>query len=186
MNSADKCYILDIGGTIHKDGKKVNEFIKEIGHLQAKNGGDCPEYALAGMFAAVALGPVYGSPLYVFTDASPKDGDEANMFLPLAENYGTTVIFFMHESCSVPPDSTFEIYKQLAHDTGGQYLKIQEIEMKSLANFTEMGLGKLNTYCVQVSSGTADLYSWEEKGGERDTHKNTYCPFLVWHISLHF
>ena len=147
-----KNFTLEMGGTIWKDKNQVNEFINKIGNLTANGGGDCPEYALEGMFEAIRKDPEYGSPLFVFTDASPKDGtvETVEQLIGLAQFCGVTINFFTEESCDNPPSSTFEVYRQLQSKTGGNYLRIQHTELKSLANFTDTELGRrslvLNAY----------------------------------------
>ena len=139
-----KIHILEMGGIIHREQDQVNKFIADIGDLVARGGGDCPEYALDGMLEAISEGPEYGSPLFVFTDASPKDGSEndVDMVLAAAEEWGVTINFFAEESCQNPPESTFETYKELASETGGSYLRIKDTELRRLANFTDTKLGR--------------------------------------------
>jgi hypothetical protein len=139
-----KSFILDLGGAIKKDKDQVSEFVNEIGNLVARNGGDCPEYALEGMFQAIYEDPLYGSPLFVFTDAPPKDGTVENMdmLLSLADEYGTAINFFTQEECPYPPRSAFEPYKKLASKSGGSYLRMEDTELKRLANFTSAELGR--------------------------------------------
>ena len=84
-----------MGGTAFYDGDQVAEFIDHIGNLEATGGGDCKEYALNGMLLAIQEGPEDGSPLFVFTDAPPKDDAEENMeaILALAEMFEIPIIF---------------------------------------------------------------------------------------------
>ncbi len=133
-----------MGDVIHREQDQEKEFIEDIGNLVADRGGDCPEYALEGMFEAISEEPEYGSPLFVFTDASPKDGSEDNvhMVLSVAYEYGVTINFFSEESCQNPPESTFETYKKLASETDGSYLRIKGTELRRLANFTDTKLGR--------------------------------------------
>ena len=51
-------------------------FVDAINDLQAHGGGDCSEYAFTGMLQALYQDPEWGSPMYVFTDADPKDATE--------------------------------------------------------------------------------------------------------------
>ena len=138
---------------------EVNKFINAIKNLNARHEGDCPEYALGGMFAAIDNGPVYGSPLFVFTDASAKDGNEDNvdMLITLANENEISVTFFTEEDCSEPPDSTFEVYKRIASETGGYYVRTNGTELKSLAKFTDSSLGKLSICKLNVAA--CNLYS---------------------------
>ena len=64
---------------IIKSGTEAGEFQKEIDKLKAHGGGDCPEYTFAGILGALRILQYPGSPLYVFTDAGPKDATEANI-----------------------------------------------------------------------------------------------------------
>ena len=54
-------------------------FVDAINDLRAHGGGDCPEYAFTGMLKALHEGPEWGSSMYVFTDADPKDATEENI-----------------------------------------------------------------------------------------------------------
>ena len=132
-----------MGGTAFYDGDQVAEFIDHIGNLEATGGGDCKEYALNGMLLAIQEGPEDGSPLFVFTDAPPKDDAEENMeaILALAEMFEIPIIFFIEEACDVE-DSGLDIYKELASETGGIHLRIKENELKRMAKFTDTKLGK--------------------------------------------
>ena len=64
---------------IVKNQTEAGEFEKEIEKLRAHGGGDCPEYTFEGMRGALNDLEMNGSPLYVFTDAGPKDATEADI-----------------------------------------------------------------------------------------------------------
>lgn len=64
---------------IVKNQTEAGEFEKEIEKLRAHGGGDCPEYTFEGMRGALNDLEMNGSPLYVFTDAGPKDATEAGI-----------------------------------------------------------------------------------------------------------
>ena len=64
---------------IVKNQTEAGEFEKEIEKLRAHGGGDCPEYTFEGMRGALNNMGEDGSPLYVFTDAGPKDATEAGI-----------------------------------------------------------------------------------------------------------
>ena len=55
------------------------EFVQAINALNADKGGDCPEYTFQGILNALGQEPRYGSPMYVFTDAGPKDATAENI-----------------------------------------------------------------------------------------------------------
>ena len=54
-------------------------FVDAINDLWAHSGGDCPEYAFKGILEALYQDPEQQSPMYVFTDADPKDATEVNI-----------------------------------------------------------------------------------------------------------
>ena len=121
----------------------MNEFVNHIGELKANGGGDCEEYALNGMLSAIQDGPEDESPMFVFTDAPPKDDTKDNVesLLALAKLSGITINFFIQETCA-KGDSEFKNFKELASKTGGSYLPMNASELKRMANFTDTKLGK--------------------------------------------
>lgn len=74
-------------------------FVKAIQALTATGGGDCPEKTFQGLLNAIykSSQPRWGSPMYVFTDASAKDATAENIdeVEYLVEDYGITVNFFL-------------------------------------------------------------------------------------------
>ena len=72
-------------------------FVDAINDLRAHGGGDCPEYAFKGILEALHQDPEHRSPMYVFTDADPKDATEVNIeqVKALITNYvvGVTINF---------------------------------------------------------------------------------------------
>lgn len=76
---------------------KAGDFVKNIKNLTPHDGGDCPEYAFTGMLEALYQEPEWGSPMYVFTDAGPKDANDEfveEMKHLASEEYGVTINFF--------------------------------------------------------------------------------------------
>lgn len=71
-------------------------FVQEISKLYAHGGGDCPELTMKGILNALNGQPDWGSPLYVFTDASAKDGSKENIeeVKKIADLQGNTINFF--------------------------------------------------------------------------------------------
>ena len=71
----------------------------------------------------MAESPNYGSPLYVFTDATAKDDTIDNMeeALNFAEANGITVNFFTTGLCG---SSFYEPFERLARETCGQMFKL--------------------------------------------------------------
>lgn len=81
---------------MYNDETEQLQFVKAITDLETHSGWDCPEYAFKGMLRAIYEGPRWGSPLYVFTDAYPKDATEENIdeVEALAAEFGITINFF--------------------------------------------------------------------------------------------
>ena len=69
-----------------------------INNLTHHGGGDCPELTFTGMLEALYQDPNWGSPMYVFTDAGPKDATDEMIeevkHLASPEEYGVTINFF--------------------------------------------------------------------------------------------
>ena len=112
----------EIGRVFRKDAGKGSgkEFIAKIKELRARGGGDCPEMAFKGIIEALAAGPVEDSPLYVFTDAPPKDAtlDNIEEAKNRAQIAGINVYFFATRGCGDP--SSVKPFENLARDTCGQ------------------------------------------------------------------
>ena len=71
--------IIDAGEVVYKESNQSLEFVNAINALTVKSGGDCPEYTFAGIVNALGQDPHLDSPMYVFTDAGPKDATEENI-----------------------------------------------------------------------------------------------------------
>ena len=80
---------------IVKTETEAGEFEEEIDKLRAHGGGDCPEYTFEGMRGALNNMGEDGSPLYVFTDAGPKDAKQADIeeVKMLAKGRGVAINF---------------------------------------------------------------------------------------------
>ena len=80
---------------IVKTETEAGEFEKEIEKLRVHGGGDCPEYTFEGMRGALNKMEMVGSPLYVFTDAGPKDATEADIeeVKEIAQSSGVAINF---------------------------------------------------------------------------------------------
>ena len=64
---------------VTKENDQTMEFVEAINALNADGGGDCPEYTFQGILNALGQEPLFGSPMYVFTDAGPKDATADNI-----------------------------------------------------------------------------------------------------------
>lgn len=108
---------------------EVNELIKHLRTKTASGGGDCSEYSFDGMISSLYEDPREGSPLYVFTDAPPKDANEDNKetMSALADELGFTINFFAGKTfCGTEVQK--QPYKEVVEAFGGQYLQLDSIK----------------------------------------------------------
>lgn len=108
------------------------------------------------MINALYEDPKLGSPLFVFTDAPPKDAteDNKNALQVLADDLGVTVNFFATKGCTWGPYK-LEDFKQLAKRFSGQFFELEETEIGRMISFTRSSLGGLNKVAEgKKSTGT--------------------------------
>ena len=132
----------ETGPVFRKGAGKASgeEFIAKIKELSAQGGGDCPEMAFKGIIEALNAGPVEDSPLYVFTDASPKDAtlDNIEDAKNRAKAAGINVYFFETGSCDASPVKPFE---DLARDTCGQVFPLSKSSLSRMKKVAKDLLG---------------------------------------------
>ena len=144
------------GPVTRKEPSEKTQFVKAIGRLRPRGGGDCPELTFKGILKALEADPEYGSPLYVFTDASAKDHTTENMeeVLSMADVYGTTINFFTTGLCY---RSSYEPFETLAKETCGQMFQFRNSgELRRATGLTARSLAGstcLATGGVVYSSG---------------------------------
>lgn len=105
--------IAGTGPVTYRSSAQKNQFVTDIQKLRAHGGGDCPELTFKGILDAMAESPNYGSPMYVFTDATAKDYTEENLeeVLLFAEENGITINFFTTGLCR---RSSYEPFEKMA------------------------------------------------------------------------
>ena len=124
--------------------------------LRAHGGGDCPDLTFKGIQDALAAAPMYGSPLYVFTDATAKDHTRHNMqeVLSIAMAYGININFFTTGLCG---RSSYKPFERLARETCGQMFQFRNsAELRRATSLTARSLAGstcLATGGVVYSSG---------------------------------
>ena len=93
--------------------------------------------AFTGILEALKKQPVDKSPLYVFTDAPPKDLDLANDALIQAIVRGVHVYFFLTKDCGT--EAAYKPFEKLARKTCGQvfHLPKSQSEIAKLKNFVK-------------------------------------------------
>ena len=110
----------------------------------------------------MAESPNYGSPLYVFTDASAKDDTEENIGQVLSfadsEVNGLTINFFT--TGGLCGRSSYEPFEKLARETCGQMFKLPNSgELRKLTGFTAGALA--GATCL--ASGGSGMASGKKK-----------------------
>lgn len=104
------CTFKGTGPVTYKSDTEGKQFQNAINALRAHAGGDCPELTFKGILDGMAESPNYGSPLYVFTDATAKDATSDNIIevLQFAEDIGITINFFTTGLCGHSSYGPFE------------------------------------------------------------------------------
>ncbi len=131
--------------------KDPDVFKAAIGALGASGGGDCPELANTGKFQALSASDERGT-LFMFTDASSKDGGLAGAVASLAAEKDIKVIDYTFGSCS-PLDPT---YISVAEQSGGQVFELFSSEAGRATQLADL-LARSNA--VDVAHHALDLTS---------------------------
>ena len=127
----------------------VDVFLNEIAALIASGGGDCSEPSIGALVRALDASQS-DSPIYVFTDASAKDGYLLSTAASLIAQKHNTVTYINQKGCSHKKRTTVSQrqtepnpYSYLATLSGGQVLNVEAVD-----------LSKLSTLVVQSIQGT--------------------------------
>ncbi|XP_073229342.1 von Willebrand factor A domain-containing protein 7-like isoform X4 [Porites lutea] len=130
---------------------EAGEFEREIRRLRAHGGGDCPEYTFHGIREALFRLTIPRSPMYVFTDAGPKDATALDIeeVKLMVQDYDVVVNFLTTGYCnaslkySVPgnPKNLHQVFKDLAKSTSG--LAIMFNNKGELEQVTNLTIGTL-------------------------------------------
>jgi hypothetical protein len=103
-------------------------FLAQVDSLSAGGGGDCPELSQGALLKAVG-DSLPDSSVFLFTDASAKDGGAAGAVNALAQDRNIRISPVVSGSCS-PID---EVYKRNASETGGQLFPVLRGQVASIA-----------------------------------------------------
>lgn len=155
------------GPVTYKEDGQGSQFISAIKKLKAHAGGDCPELTFEGMRNAIDQSPQYGSPLYVFTDATAKDynPDKLTTLLEIAEDNGITLNFFTTGLCG---RSSYGPFTKLAQETCGQLFNLANSnELKRLASFTA---GALAGATCQATGGHGHTSGKKKRSVRASSH----------------
>lgn len=96
---------------------KAAAYLSAVNSITVSGGGDCPELSMSGTYAALQVTD-HDSRIYVFTDASAKDGELTAAASALARQKRVKVSTALSGACS-PYDPA---YFELARATGGQVM----------------------------------------------------------------
>jgi len=107
-------------------------FNAAINSLFASGGGDCPELSMTGMLQALAASDE-GGDLFMFTDASSKDGGLAGAVSSLATSKDIKVFPITFGSCS-PLDPA---YIRIASESGGQVFQLSTFEAGKITQLAD-------------------------------------------------
>ena len=94
--------------------------------------------AFTGILEALKKGPVNNSPLYVFTDAPPKDVSLLQDAKIITSLRGVHVYFFLTSACDDEAD--YLPFEELARDSCGQIFKLPKSrpDIAKMKNFTKV------------------------------------------------
>lgn len=107
--------------------EEASQLLAAVSALRPSGGGDCPELSQTGLLRAIgASNP--DSRLYLFSDATAKDGGLANQVISRAQAGGIELNYALTGSCS-PIDPA---YIRGAAETGGQVFRLQPYEIPQL------------------------------------------------------
>ena len=85
------------GPVTYMDKTEKYEFLKLVSKIQVDGGGDCDELAISGARNIFGSSLQYRSPIYVLTDAGPKDATEDHLdaVKEMIISYKTPINFFL-------------------------------------------------------------------------------------------
>ena len=128
-------------------------FISEVDALNADGGGDCPELAMHGLQLAL-INCLPGSPIYLFTDAGPKDYELQPAIFSLIDRTGSQVSFFFtgkHPPCGQAPT----LFSNIATRSGGQFLDVTKSTVATATALTQVSAEASQVTVLSVMRNTA-------------------------------
>ncbi|XP_033758555.1 LOW QUALITY PROTEIN: uncharacterized protein LOC117340882 [Pecten maximus] len=84
--------------TTVKESTHPNDIVNWVNAIQVSGGGDCPEYIMSGIKAAVVKAKP-NSNVYVFTDATAKDPEKQQYILSIVSEKNLHIDFIVTGSC---------------------------------------------------------------------------------------
>jgi len=130
------------GPVTYMDKTEKYEFLKLVSKIQVDGGGDCDELAISGARNIFGSSLQYRSPIYVLTDAGPKDATEDHLdaVKEMIISYKTPINFFLSNAGCLNTKA-INVYKTLARYSGGQILYFSDKrQIASTTQFIQKGL----------------------------------------------
>ncbi|XP_033725912.1 von Willebrand factor A domain-containing protein 7-like [Pecten maximus] len=160
-----------------------DEMIRWLDALSVSGGGDCPEYAISGLLAAIELSEL-NSVIIVATDADAKDTYNAATAVGAANAKGIKVEFLLTGSCSrrrryVPLRHKRDLatFQSIAGGTGGTVYRIGSSELPTI-------LDKLLEESFTPSTSVMDYFvQTTSEGHSMDVYVDSEIDSLVITIS---
>ena len=148
-----------------------DKFVTAISSLHPHDGGDCPELTFQGMKDAIDESPQLDSPLYVFTDAGPKDATEENMIYvrESAKAQGIVVNFFVVQSSGCAKSADITSFEEIAQETMGQVFELKDDkELEQLGGLTATSLG--GTAVIANAHHTAQNFGRKKRSSSQNSN----------------
>ncbi|XP_062516237.1 von Willebrand factor A domain-containing protein 7-like [Corticium candelabrum] len=138
--------------------QESDEFLRHLDNLRANGGGDCPELAMSGLQLAL-INCLPGSPIYVFTDAGPKDSDLKATIFSLIDTRKSQVNFF-YTGSSPPCGDAPDLFSAIASRSGGQFLSITKGAVAEVTTITQSSTDESQVVLLTASSNeTSKTYN---------------------------
>ncbi|XP_065121280.1 von Willebrand factor A domain-containing protein 7-like [Paramisgurnus dabryanus] len=154
----------------------IDKFKEKINSLSASGGGDLPGMCLSGLLMALTRAPP-SSDIFVFTDGSAKDTELKSTVGAMIESTESIVTFLLptsissrgervsdsqNSSSSLMTQSELQLYRDLAHVSGGQTLEVTNTTLSeaSTAITDTFTSGQVTVFQVSRSAGNAGNFSF--------------------------
>lgn len=130
--------------------EEKGEFMSKLDSLTINGGGDCAEYSMSGIQLAM-MNTLDQNPIFVFTDAPPKDAEASWEVIDIAVMYGDPIFFFFAPDCGTD-DS---VYQEVATETGGMVLPLRESDISKLGDLVDKLIVGTGTVASGMDSNLA-------------------------------
>lgn len=138
-----------------------NKFQEHLDDLFVQGGGDCPEMSLNAITLALEIS-LPGSFIYVFTDATAKDFDQAQKVLKLIQQKKSQVLFVITGDCGNQTSSFGDLtpYELISTASSGQVFHLKKKDVNQVLTFVE----------ESVKSNRVNLISVDNVEAANNTH----------------